>query len=381
MKKYVIHMPQLHYTHQDYLNLSEQPMAGTSLTNFMNVLRKNHFRIDWRFLPRALYVLGMATVLSPFRIQEKRNFHTAIQNTSITPPLFIIGHFRSGTTFLHYLLGQDTQLGYVSTFETMTPGMILSHEALFKDIVKNHLPAKRPMDDLEMHANLPYEEEYAVANLSSHSFYHGWYFPKKWKWYFDKYVTNKTITSSELEAWKKTYTYFLRKISLKKNCHHLLLKSLVNTAKVRLLVEMFPEAKFIHIYRNPYKVYLSTWKLYQKILPIFSFQRISTEELDEYILYSYKELYAKFFSEKNAIPKKNLIEISYEDFVQNPSNMIKSIYKNLDLPSYHDANEAFEQYIHKHRHYQADRYTFTEEIRKKVYNRWKQAFTVLGYES
>jgi len=376
----VMHMQQIQFTPDDYFTITEQPMAGTSVHNFLKVLSDNHFHIDAPFLPRALYVLSMATGLTPFRMYEKRKYQKAIEHTPITNPLFIIGHFRSGTTFLHYLLGQDDNLGYVSTFETMTPGMIIANEPLFKNIVKNHLPAKRPMDDLEMHANLPYEEEYAIANLSPHSFYLGWYFPQRWKYYFDKYVTHETITEKELNAWKKTYTYFLKKISLKKKCHHLLLKSLVDTAKIKVLIKLFPNAKFIHIYRNPYKVYLSTWKLYQKILPIFSFQHIDSETLDENILYSYQQLYKHFFSQKHLIPKQNLIEFSYETFVSNPLSHIKKIYDQLDIPSFQTAEQSLKNYIHKHRNYKADTYNFTDGIKDKVYHRWKTSFETFEYE-
>ena len=150
-------MPTLTFNKNDHLNVTEQPLSGSSISNWLNVLIQNRFHLDYRFIPRALYVTVMASFLSPFRYYERKKFHHIIEKVHVEEPIFIIGHFRSGTTFLHYLLGQDSKLGYVSTFETMTPGMIIANEDMFKNMVKNHLPTKRPMDDLEMHANLPYE--------------------------------------------------------------------------------------------------------------------------------------------------------------------------------------------------------------------------------
>lgn len=115
---------------------------------------------------------------------KKRKFDKELENIEIVPPLFIVGHFRSGTTFLHYLMGQDKSLAYVSTLETMAPWVFLGSEKLFKEIVKKHLPDKRPMDDLEMEADLPYEEEYALANFTPYSFYHGWFFSEEDKLLF-----------------------------------------------------------------------------------------------------------------------------------------------------------------------------------------------------
>lgn len=372
-------MPTFSIDHKDYLNVTEQPLSGSSLSNWLNVLAENHFDIDFQFIPRAIYVTAMMTVLAPFRYYEHKKFHKKLVKVNVKEPIFIIGHFRSGTTFLHYLLGQDQQLGYVSTFETMTPGMIIANEEMFRDLVKNHLPAKRPMDDLEMHANLPYEEEYAIANMSKYSFYHGWYFPRNWNYYLDKYVLFNTSSKKEIDAWKKTYDYFLKKITYKNNGNHVLLKSIVNTARIKHLVEMYPNARFIHIHRNPYHVYKSTWKLYQKILPIFSFQHIDTKTLDKHILETYKKIYTAFLSNKQLIPKENLMEFSYDEFIKKPVNTLKKTYDHLRLTSYNQAKPAFDAYAEKHKNYKASTYTFTSEEKQKIYQKWKPVFDAYGY--
>ena len=210
-------MAKITYNKKDYLNIGEQPLSGTTLINWIKILSENKFSIDWRFIPKALYVSIMIIILAPFRYYERLKFDKKIKNIKIKSPIFIIGHWRSGTTFLHYLFGQDKNLAYVSTFETMTPGLIIKNEKMFKDIVKNHLPKKRPMDDLELNAELPYEEEYAVANLSPYSFHHGWYFPKRMGFYFRQYVLFENLSDEMKEKWKKVYDYFLKKITFKNN--------------------------------------------------------------------------------------------------------------------------------------------------------------------
>ncbi len=372
-------MPTLTIDNKDYFNVTEQPLSGSSFHNWLNILIQNKFDIDFQFIPRALYVTAMTILLSPFRFYEKRKYDELITKVQVKEPIFIIGHFRSGTTFLHYLLGQDPKLGYVSTFETMTPGMIIANEKLFKNIVKKHLPAKRPMDDLEMHANLPYEEEYAISNMSTYSFYHGWYFPRNWMYYFDKYVLFKNISQRDKEKWKKTYDYFLKKITFKNNGNHVLLKSPLNTARIKPLLELYPDARFIHIHRNPYHVYKSTWKLYQKILPIFSFQHIDSKTLDTYILKTYQNLYTNFLRDKHLIPDKNLIELSFDEFISDPISTIKKTYDHLRLTSYNKAHQNFVSYATKHKDYKATTYSFTEKEKLKIYSQWKHMFKAYNY--
>ena len=87
--------------------MGEQPLAGTSFVNWMKMLIENRFQIDWQFLPKAMYVTMMILITTSFRISEKRKFDKKLENVKIAPLLFIVGHWRSGTTFLHYLMGQD----------------------------------------------------------------------------------------------------------------------------------------------------------------------------------------------------------------------------------------------------------------------------------
>jgi omega-hydroxy-beta-dihydromenaquinone-9 sulfotransferase len=372
-------MLNLEYKKQNYLKLGEQPLSGSSMINWIRLLKDNKFSIDLQFIPKAIYVTAMIAALSPFRMIEKRQFDNKIKNINHIKPIFIIGHFRSGTTFLHYLLGQDPNIGFVSTFETMTPGLIINKEEFFRNLVKNHLPAKRPMDDLEMHANLPYEEEYAIANLSQYSFYHGWYFPRNWKQYFDKYVLFDNLSNSQIEAWKKTYDYFIKKIAYKNDGKFILLKSIVNTAKIKEILDLYPNARFIHIHRDPYKVYMSTWKLYQSILPLFSFQHITKETLDELILYCYHNLFKKYLKQKSMIPKNQLVEIGYDTFIRDPVATIEKTYNELNISHFSEAKKYFKTYAYQHRNYQASSYNINKQLKDKIYRNWKFMFDAYHY--
>ncbi|RLF39114.1 MAG: sulfotransferase [Thermoplasmata archaeon] len=374
-------MTRLKFNKEDYLDITKQPLAGTSLANWIKLLIENHFDIDWQFWPKAIYVTFMILALSPLRIYEKIKFEKEIRKTQTPLPIFIIGHFRSGTTFLHYLMGQDRNLAKVSTFETMSPWMFIEGEKFLKNFVKKRLPEKRPMDDLEMEADLPYEEEYAIGNLSPYSFYHGWYFARNIYHYYRKYVLFNGVSDSLKEKWKRTYTYLLKKIALKYKRNKVLLKSPVNTGRIRLLLEAFPNAKFIHICRNPYEVYLSTWRLYKAILPIFSFQHVEVEDIDRFILDFYKGIYRNYFTDKRLIPEGNLIEIRYEEFVRKPIETVKDIYERLGIGDFKKAEPSFRKYVKAHEGYKPHNYKgeLNEEIKEKVYREWGFAFEKLGY--
>ncbi len=362
------------------LILKRQPLAGTTFVNWIKVILENKLQISLQYIPRAIYVTLLIIFTTPLRYIEKKKYDKKIKNINIKHPIFIIGHWRSGTTFMHYLLGQDKNLAYVSTMETLDPSIFLAYEKMLNKIVSNSLPSKRPMDNLEMNSYLPYEEEYAIANLSPYSFYHAWYFPKKIEYYFKKYVLFEDVSETVISDWKKTYNYFLKKIAFKNKDKQIILKSLVNTAKIKHILEMFPNAKFIHLYRDPYYLYSSTWKLYESILPIFSFQKVDKEKLDLAIINIYKKLYLKYFEEKNLIPKENLFEIKYEEFIKNPIETVEKIYKQFKIENIEKVKPLFESYVKKHENYQRNNHIINEKTKEKIYKEWDFAFKIFNYK-
>ena len=127
----------------------------------------------------------------------------------------------------------------------------------------------------------------------------------------------------------------------KEGKERIILKNPPNTGRIKQLVDLFPEAKFIHIYRNPYHVFFSTKRLYEGIMPLFALQKYDMNEIEENIFYFYKAMYEKFFKEKYLIKDENYVEIKYEEFVKEPLKILKEIYDTLNLPKF----EESEKYI------------------------------------
>lgn len=363
---------------KEHMVLTKQPLAGGSLANFIHLIKKNG--IHAKYLPRALYIIFMTFFTLPLRIFEKKHFEKKVMKTEIRKdPIFIIGHWRSGTTYLHNIMGHDKNLGYVSTFQTMVPGVFLGGEKIFKPIMGKHLPKTRPMDNVAMAPDFPYEEEYAIANLSPYSFYHGWYFPKRMREYYKKFVLFEDVSEGIIKKWKETYLYLIKKTTLKWGGKQLVLKNPPNTGRIKLLLEIFPNAKFIHIYRNPYEVYLSTLKLYEKVIAIYTLQEITKEEMEDCILEFYPRMLKKFFEEKKLIPKGNLAEVRYEDFIKNPLEELERIYDELSLPGFQESKEVFKKYIQSQSNYEPSTYVIDENVKEKVETLWKIGFKEWGY--
>ena len=113
-------------TQPDLLSHFEHPLALGSLRNWLRLLRQSD-GVEARYAVRLLVVSSLALLTSPLRLWEQLRYGRELARTGTHPsPIFITGHWRTGTTYLHQLLCQDTNLGYVSTFQAMAPGFALT---------------------------------------------------------------------------------------------------------------------------------------------------------------------------------------------------------------------------------------------------------------
>ena len=110
-----------------WLIVHEEPLAGYTLINILRVLWDNKFRIHPKYWLRFLYAISLATFIAPMTVIQKLRFHRKIKKTEIKEdPIFIIGHYRTGTTYLMTLMAYDKTKGYVSNIEGYAATMYLA---------------------------------------------------------------------------------------------------------------------------------------------------------------------------------------------------------------------------------------------------------------
>ena len=199
-------------------------------------------------------------------------FNNAVRRVKLKePPLFVLGHWRSGTTLLHELLMLDERHTCPTTYQCFAP-----HHFLWTVVVLSCfrpailLPKKRPMDDMAAGWDRPQEDEFALVNLGVPSPYLAWAFPNHGPVY-DEYLDLRTLPVAERESWKNKWRGFVRRIALA-NDRRIVLKSPTHTARVRTILEVFPDAKFIHIVRDPLALFPSTVRLWKSLSEVQGFQ-------------------------------------------------------------------------------------------------------------
>ncbi len=344
----------------------DNAFAFATLGTWLHLLKENH-GVDRKYIGKIAGLLWVSILTISLRIYERLRYGRIIAKVNIHPsPIFIIGHHRSGTTYLHNLLSQDPDLGFVSTFQATAAAFSITGNGKIKAELSKGLAKTRSMDKVEASLDAPQEEEIAVANLCPYSFMHHMSFPRKTKEYLEKYLLLETISADELKKRTEVYLTVLKKATYLSGGKRLVLKGPISTGQIKYLLSLFPDAKFIHIHRNPYTLFPSIGNLGRSLQEAHILQNFSDDVAVDNIFMVYIRMMKKFIAEKDLIPKGNFIEVCYEDLDQHPLQTISFIYQQLNLPGYEKKKAVFENYIQLLGHYEKNNLELELKYRKRI---------------
>jgi len=293
--------------------------------------------------------------------------------------LFIIGHWRSGTTHLHNLLSVDRRFAYANFAQISIPHTFLLGEPLLAAASSLFLaPDRMGIDNVALSPKVPWEEEFALCVMTFLSPYMSWVFPHRSD-YYDRYVTFRGVPQEEIECWKKAFVKLLKKLSLKYQ-RPMVLKSPPNTGRIKLILDIFPDARFVHIHRDPYVVYQSTRHLHQKCMEYYSLQRPDPAALHGRVMRQYSEMFEAYFEEKSLIPEGRFCEVTYADLETDPVGEVRRVYEKLALPDFSVVEPAMKAYIGSLAGYKKNRHIeLTPDVRAEICRAWQRSFEEWKY--
>lgn len=350
---------------------------------------RNWLRLLWRFgrqferghrlRAACITLFVMATI--PIRVCERLLFGFAIRRHRLPePPVFIVGHWRSGTTNMHNLMLQDPQFASVTMLHCAIPSGFLTWEWLARWILNRRLPKNRPMDAVPLGIDEPMSEDFALAGLTHMSHYLNYFFPQIAEQTFRNSVLFEGVSRSDVAHWSGMYEYFLRKVSYASGGKRLLLKNPPNLGRVPEVLKLYPDAKFIHVYRNPYLVHASTMKLMDRFMVNLAFQSHDPLQIEQFVSKRYELIFERWFRDRDMIPPENLIELSHENIVASPLEMVEQIYRQFGLTTWGIAQPRLKAYTDSLIGYRNNEYNFSADYLNRVEPYLGRFAERLGYE-
>lgn len=307
--------------------------------------------------------------------------HLTRQTKLARPPLFVIGHWRSGTTLLHELLIRDPRHTYPNSFECFCPLHFVLSEWWLAPITRWALPERRPMDNMPTGWERPQEDEFALCNLGLPSPYLVWAFPNHGP-VFDEYLDLAHITDAQRRVWIRTLQRFVQRVATLRN-RRIVLKSPPHTARVRTLLEAFPDARFVHVVRDPLALFPSTVRLWRVLSEVQGLQVVKPEKLDawleESVFTTLIRMYQAFERDRDLIPPGRLVEVRFEDLIADPKGQMRHVYQQLELGPFSRAEQGIDEYLRAAKDYRPNRFELPPETERRIRQRWAPYFERYGY--
>jgi len=359
-------------------NVGPGGLCGLTWGDWLRLLRDNRYAVDPPYWLRAGAVSWGSLQNTVFRWWERLRYERAIQETKPLAPLFILGIWRSGTTHLHNLLAHDARFAFPNQYQVLYPLTFLSTEWWNAPFLSHVFPRRRPQDNVKLGVAEPQEDEFAYTSLTLESFVLSWTFPRRAA-HYDRFLSFRDCTPDEIARFQTALRWFVQKLTYKYH-RPLVLKSPAHTARIKLLLEVFPEARFVHIHRNPYDVFLSTCHTMRKVSQWWTLQRPDFSDLEERMLAQYEEAFDAYFAQRDLIPRERFHEIGYDRLVADPIGQLRETYAALSLPDFAVAEPAIRDYLDSIRDYEPNRFSEVEPPWKAaVARRWRRCFDEWGY--
>jgi omega-hydroxy-beta-dihydromenaquinone-9 sulfotransferase len=352
---------------------------GCNLAAWLRLLVRNKCAVAPPYWYIAAVVTNVSIVHSSLRVLQDAWFGDHANTPLRHAPLFIVGHWRTGTTLLHELLILDERHTFPNTYQCLAPHHFLLTETWLPRLLWWLMPEHRPMDNMAAGWDKPQEDEFALCMLGQPSPYLTIAFPNRPPQDQDAFDL-EGLPKQVVARWKEAFLRFLRQLSYK-DPRRLILKSPTHSCRIPTLVELFPDARFVHIVRDPYVVFPSTVNLWKSLYKTHGLQTPRFEGLEEYVFSTFTHLYERLEAGKQHIRPGRFHEVRYEDLVRDPLGEMGLLYERLELGGFERVRPRLVQYLEGHAGYKTNRYdALAPELQAEITRRWQKMIRQYGYE-
>lgn len=354
-------------------------LAGITFSDWVRLLCENDFAVAPRRWPRAAVISAFSIANSIVARVEGALFAAPVAESAVAPPLFIIGHWRSGTTYLHNLLSCDARLIAPSLYQVLFPHTFRSTQRLVSPVLSAFFGGRRQSDNAPFAFDYPHEDEFATCSLSLCSPYAAMAFPSR-RLFYRRYLTMREASEGEICRWQAALRSFVCKFAGRTG-RVPLLKSPPHTCRIRLLLELFPGARFLHIHRHPYAVFRSRRAELLGDRIGHSLQPRPVEDPEDEIVAVYREMHDVLFHERDLVPDGRYFEVAYKDLVTNPIGTLRGVYRELGLGDFERCAECVQNYINSIGAYENNHHPpVCDSTRRRLEKEWQQSFEEWGYK-
>jgi len=370
----------------------------TALRSFINN-GHTHARLERK---RVIFVLLFYTVWPWWAFFTSLCFRLddflfpAYRQQPVDKPLFILGNFRSGSTFLHRLLARDkenfTSLRTWDIFITPSitqrkiAGLFARIDVFFGNPLRQWIAAvdNCSLGRINIHRVSffePEEDENILLHIWS-TFFISVMFP-----FLDEIPPYQFFDDAISEQERRRIMQFYRgcvqrHLYATGGKRYFVSKNPAFSAKIETLMEIFPDARIIYLVRNPLDMLPSTvswlsyaFHIFNDPLEKYPYRR----EILDFTQYWYR--HPLDYIDRN--PSQSKIIMLYDDLIQKPEEMICSIYQCFGYIDQFALERIVRDALDDMHRFQSDHVYSYEEMgftRDEIVAAYADVFTRFGFD-
>jgi len=221
------------------------------------------------------------------------------------------------------------------------------------------------MDDISLGWGSPQEDEFALCNLGMPSFYWRLAFPRSSGLaHLDSLDLNRW-PEDRRQAWLDALQGFVARIGTGEG-QRPVLKSPTHTGRIGWLARWFPDARFIHLVRDPYQVIPSTIRLWKVMDREMSLQRTPGERLADQVLAVFERMYRSFEAARPEVAVGRIVDVSHAELTRNPTATLERIFRQLDLGEFGPLRERLSAHLAGRAPFTVRRYSPEPELQRAI---------------
>jgi len=311
-------------------------------------------------------------------------------------PLFIVGHPRSGTTYLQKVIAQDEgQFFAIRSWEALCPSILQKKVLSFigrldrarggrlkAAILRREARRKSPLD--EIHENGLFElaeDDRILLHAFSAPGILWLLHPAEpgWQFYFDRLATPR-----DRARVMKFYRACLRRQAYFKGGNRTLIsKAPSNALKVKSLHEFFPGCRMIYTVRNPVDSVPSLISLGKKYREGHA-GGDSWDDQQRWLYEGFREMYRHPLACFSSFEAASWQIVRFDDLLARPRNTIRAFYEKFGYTVSPAFDELLKLEDEKQRNFVSKHKTSPEQFgltREKIVADFKEVFERCGFEA
>jgi hypothetical protein len=339
-------------------------LAGIKPGRLYELIRRNK-GISAQYMSRVSFLLSIGMWAPLFEWREKRHFGKKVKAVKqSTSPVFIVGHWRTGTTLLHQLMALDNQFNYMDVFKVSHPYHFLISRKYYSGVMSKFLKGPRPMDNVKLGMTEPQEDEYALVKMQNDLVLEGLIFQKKDRFFID---LDEEFMPRDKKKFFDLLDLLIRKLQVEKGEAIIpLFKNPFHSLRIDELKAHYPDAKFINIVRDPLRVVPSTIHMWNIVGRQNILKGQWIEPGTEHIARLYLRIVHAIRNSFSKMKTEDYCEIRFEELERKPKESVRGIYEKLQLEFSDDYAKKLDDFIREIKDYKKNSYQIADQDYKMI---------------